>query len=594
MKDKKTSDIIKNFKFSVSLIWKIQPSFCLVKLLNVAVHTVTPFIWIVFPKYIIDSIVYNHGTSTVINYIIAMSLSLLITSSLTVICDVYLSKYEALIQFSLCKIYGKKVMELNYEDLENPDILNLFEKSRNGFNIYGFFDQIVSIISSVVSLLGYIVILLTFNWLMLIIVLFVVFINLFCNKKTNKYQYKMQEEAAPINRKFSYLNNLMIGFDYAKEIKVNQLSGFVIDKYENEVSSFKRILNIVYKRLFVFLNITSLTSVLQTLSLYLIVSISAINKEISIGDFSMYITAISSASGTLVKIVNSFTAMGKNLKYATDMRHFFELNRKICCGGDKCIVGNRVELEFENVSFKYPNSDTYTLKNISFKVKDNEKVSIVGKNGSGKTTLIKLLLRLYEPTEGRILLNGKDIRTYDYNEYLAIFAPILQDYKIFAFTFQENIVFDKKVDTKKVYEAIEQSDLKDKIDSLPYGLNTSIYKMFDEDGIELSGGENQKLAIARAIYKDSPIILLDEPTANLDPIAEYDIYMLIYKMLNDKMSFFISHRFASCRFCDRIFVIDNGKLIGDGSHNQLYERCFLYKEMFDKQAQFYVNNETNK
>ena len=520
-----------------------------------------------------------------------MTLALLITSVLTVVCNTYLSKYETLIQFSLARIYGKKVMDLDYEDLENPEVLNLFEKSRSGFNIYGFFDQVVSIISSIISLFGYLLILLTFNWIMLLIVLFVVAINIFCNKKTNKYQYKMQEEAAPINRKFTYLTNLMIGFDYAKEIKVNQLSNFVIDKYEKEVLSFKKILNRIYKHFFVFSNITSLTSVLQSFSLYLIVSISAINKEISIGDFSMYITAISSTSGTLLKIVNSFTAIARNLKYATDMRRFFEISRKSCSGGENHVIDNTIELEFDNVSFKYPNSDIFVLKNINFSVKGNEKISIVGKNGSGKTTLIKLLLRLYEPTEGRILLNGKDISSYDYNEYLGLFAPILQDYKVFAFSFKDNIVFDKKVDNNRLYDAISFSDLKEKIDSLPFGLDTSIYKVFDVDGIELSGGENQKLAIARAIYKDTPIILLDEPTANLDPIAEYDIYMLIYKMLSNKLSFFISHRFASCRFCNRIFVINEGQLIADGSHNELYEECNLYREMFDKQAQFYVNND---
>ena len=191
MKNKKSSEIVKNFKFSVSLIWKIQPSFCLMKLLNVIVQTVSPFIWIIFPKFIIDSIVNNSGSEIVIKYISYMTLALLITSVLTVVCNTYLSKYETLIQFSLARIYGKKVMDLDYEDLENPEVLNLFEKSRSGFNIYGFFDQVVSIISSIISLFGYLLILLTFNWIMLLIVLIVVAINIFCNKKTNKYQYKM-------------------------------------------------------------------------------------------------------------------------------------------------------------------------------------------------------------------------------------------------------------------------------------------------------------------------------------------------------------------------------------------------------------------
>lgn len=302
----------------------------------------------------------------------------------------------------------------------------------------------------------------------------------------------------------------------------------------------------------------------------------------------MYISSISAASGVIIGIIGNFMSITQNLKYATYMRTFFELERKAEKSGLTEFDHKKARIEFENVSFKYHGTDRYVLQNISFTVDHGEKISIVGKNGSGKTTLIKLILRLYEPTEGRILLNGRNIAEYDYKEYLEMFAPILQDYKVFAFTLKENIVFDREYDEERLIRILEESGLGDKLKKLPNGVMTPIYKQFEENGVEFSGGENQKVAIARAIYKDSPVILLDEPTANLDPIAEFDIYSLIYNMLKNKTSFFISHRLASCRFCNRIFMIDDGRLIGDGSHDELMKKCSLYNEMFTKQAEFYV------
>lgn len=588
-KSLKNIETIKNFKFIISLIWKVNPLFCIAKLISVLVSTITPFIWIIFPKFIIDAIVSQSGYNNVLKYILLMCGCLFVITILNIYIDTYMGKYESLIQFRLGEIYYDKVMDLNYDDLENPQILDLFEKSKSGFDVYGFFNQLVSLVSSSISLIGYIAILFTFNWLMLFIVFAVVVINLFCNKKKNKYNYKMNEAIAPHNRKFSYMANIMFDFGYIKEIKVNNLKGFILDKYNQEIKCFKDIINVIFNKLLIFTATSSLASLLQTFALYSTVAYAAVKGSISIGDFSMYLSSISAASGVILGIVSGLLSINQSLKYTSNMRSFFELERKVDNKKTAELEKEITELEFENVSFKYPNTERMILKHISFKVKSGEKISIVGKNGSGKTTLIKLILRLYEPTEGRILLNGKDIREYDYREYLKTFAPILQDYKIFAFTLKDNIVFDHPYDEDKLNSIIEDSGLAEKLKSLPNGAMTSMYKQFDENGIEFSGGENQKVAIARAIYKNSPIILLDEPTANLDPLAEYDIYLLIYNMLKGKTSFFVSHRLASCRFCSRIFMIDDGKLVADGSHDELMKCCPIYNEMFNKQAQFYVS-----
>lgn len=590
MKKTTSSKYVENFRFVISLIWQTSPKFICAKFAIVLVNTISPFIMIIFPKLIIDSIIGGGDWISTFHLIAIMGIVLLVTTLLSTFLSATAQKYGDTIQYDLVRIYGKKVMSLNYEDLENPAVLDMFEKSKSGFNMYDFFDKIVAAITNVLSFIGYAAILFTYSRLMLIVVVAVVVINLICNAKKNKYYYKAGEDAAPMNRKFAYLAGLMYGFDYAKEIKVGGLSDYITDKYDDNIVGFKKIFRTLYRHVFLLSGVSSLTSVIQTFTLYSVVAYSAIQKTISIGDFTMYISSISAASGCLLTIVSAMIDISKNTKYATDMRLFFEMERKTEMGGilpDRS--ANNVDIEFRNVSFKYPRTERYVLRHISFTVHSGEKISIVGKNGSGKTTLIKLLLRLYEPTEGEILVGGKNITDYDYKAYLSLFAPVLQDYKIFAFSCKENIELNLEDNEERLMRAIHDSDLDEKISSLPNGVLTPVYKQFDENGVEFSGGENQKLAIARAIYKDAPIILLDEPTANLDPLAEYDIYTMIYHMLGNKTSFFVSHRLASGRFCDRIFVVDGGEIIADGPHDSIVKSCELYREMFEKQAQFYID-----
>lgn len=239
------------------------------------------------------------------------------------------------------------------------------------------------------------------------------------------------------------------------------------------------------------------------------------------------------------------------------------------------------------VSFSYPKTDKKILDDICIKIRPGEHLSIVGLNGAGKTTFIKLLCRLYDPTEGQILLDGVDIRDYDYRQYMQQFAPVFQDFKLFSFTIDENIAFANP-DKGKVDEYIELVGPKDKVDELEKGTQTTIFKYFDEKGIEPSGGEQQKIAIARALYKDSPIVILDEPTSALDPLAEYEVYIQFHTLVGGKTAFYISHRLSSCKFCDSIAVFSEGKIAEYGSHDELISiPSGIYAKMFEAQAKYF-------
>ena len=246
------------------------------------------------------------------------------------------------------------------------------------------------------------------------------------------------------------------------------------------------------------------------------------------------------------------------------------------------------EIEFCNVSFRYPGAKEYSLRNLSLKFTLGKRLAIVGKNGSGKSTFIKLLCRLYDPTEGEIRLNGVDIREYDYEEYLRIFSVVFQDFKLFSFSLGQNVATAMEYDKEKAEQCLVKAGLSQRLESMPKGLDTALYKDFESEGVEISGGEAQKVALARALYKDAPVVVLDEPTAALDPIAEAEVYTKFNELIGDKTAIYISHRLSSCKFCDEIAVFEEGAVVQRGNHEELLrEKDGLYHELWAAQARYY-------
>ena len=249
---------------------------------------------------------------------------------------------------------------------------------------------------------------------------------------------------------------------------------------------------------------------------------------------------------------------------------------------------DRYEVEFRDVSFRYPNMEAYALRHVSMKFRIGEKLAVVGRNGSGKTTFIKLLCRLYDPTEGEILLNGVDIRKYDYAEYQALFSVVFQDFRLFAFSLGQNVTAGADVDRARAEVCLREAGLGERLLRMPDGLDTMLYRDFDPHGVVISGGEAQKIAIARALYKNAPFLVLDEPTAALDPVSEYEVYRKFNAISGGKTALYISHRLASCRFCDEILVFSAGSIVQHGAHEALLqEKNGEYACLWHAQAQYY-------
>lgn len=313
--------------------------------------------------------------------------------------------------------------------------------------------------------------------------------------------------------------------------------------------------------------------------------------------------------GSIVQYVGALTRLGEGVQemmfiladnevYCSHLRKLYDYldipngkyqgtlpvgKRALCAGGD-----NEHEIEFRDVSFRYPGSEAYALRHVSMKFRVGERLAVVGQNGGGKTTFIKLLCRLYDPTEGAILLNGIDIKKYDYNEYMDIFSVVFQDFRLFAFPLGQNVAARFEYDRVRVEDCLKEAGFGDRLGAMQSGVETYLYKDFDETGVEISGGEAQKIAIARALYKDAPFIILDEPTAALDPIAEYEIYSKFNEIVGNKTAIYISHRLSSCRFCDDIAVFHEGRLIQRGNHDALVsDKGGKYCELWNAQAQYY-------
>ena len=322
--------------------------------------------------------------------------------------------------------------------------------------------------------------------------------------------------------------------------------------------------------------------------IYLYIALKAYSGAFGVGSIVLYVGAIAQFSGGFSNILGNLAWLLTNNSYLEKVFNFLDIPNKMQSGSVPVEIRDDHEIEFYNVSFKYPSSDTYALKNFNFKFRAGERTAIVGQNGSGKTTMIKLLCRLYDPTDGIIQLNGVDIREYKYDEYMKVFSVVFQDFNLLPFTLGENVAAAATYDEERALEVLGKAGFDSRLEGMPNKLDTFLYKNFEGEGVEVSGGEAQKIALARALYKDSPIIVLDEPTAALDPIAEAEVYSKFNEIVSDKTAMYVSHRLSSCRFCDNIAVLHEGALVQQGSHDELViDKNGKYYELWHAQAQYY-------
>ena len=324
---------------------------------------------------------------------------------------------------------------------------------------------------------------------------------------------------------------------------------------------------------------------------YLFVCLKSLGGAFGIGSVTQYVSAVTTFSGNAALLLSTVSSMRVNAAFLKTIYAFLDIPNSMYQGSltTEKRTDRKYDVEFKDVSFRYPGADIWALRHVNMKFKVGQRLAIVGENGSGKTTFIKLLCRLYDPQEGQILLNGIDIRKYRYDDYMGIFSVVFQDFRLLCQPLGANVAGSMEYDRDRAKKALIDAGFADRLAAMEKGLDTMLYKNLSEDGVELSGGEAQKIAIARALYKDAPFIILDEPTAALDPIAEAEIYAKFDEIAGDKTSVFISHRLSSCKFCDEIAVFDKGAVIQQGSHAALLaDSGGKYYALWNAQAQYYT------
>lgn len=404
-----------------------------------------------------------------------------------------------------------------------------------------------------------------------------------------KFVWKELSQYDRITGPYYYtLNHL----DYAQEIRLFDLTKLLLNNFaringEKNSLMLKQQANGNKSS-----TLVTIVNLMQQVAMYAYIIYLVLFKNLAIGNMTIYIGITAQFSGALSRLTGAYLTLARMSLDVQEMMEFMQILPKYPMGTEKPVFSSDSIIEFRNVSFKYPGSERYVLQNFNLTIRGNEKLCIVGVNGSGKTTFIKLLTRLYVPEEGEILLNGININEYDRFAYYRLFAPVLQDFKLYQMlTLEDNIVLTNDCDLSRLNTICAQNGLLPLVKTLSKGYKTLPSKYIDEEGFEPSGGEGQRIAIARACYRGGKVYLLDEPTAALDPMAEYEIYTQFNHMITDKCAVLITHRLSAVQLADKIAVFENGRVAEYGTHNELYNKNGIYTEMFDKQAAFYRNEE---
>lgn len=584
--------MFEGFVYFIKICWGYNKKYIIYQIIKQILNATLALIALVIPKYILDLVFSRAVEKETLILLVIYTLIVLLGSILLSILDrkILINRMYVFRDFQL--FLSKKIANVKYEYTESKEFLDLKTKAEkylygNGSGFGSILESSFDIFGKLITLLGVIGIISRLSVVLILVVFFLVLINSGYNIKTQKKNISVNLEKSAIERRNSYFSNIFQDFNYGKEIRTYKISSWLLRKYKEELNTLQNFYKQMADNNMRLNTVTAVTAAIQQIATYLYIINQAILKKITIGDFSMYLSSITTFVSGLKDIIYKISDLQQYTIYFKAYREYINLPEIEENKFEMFNKSNKLEFEFRDVSFKYNGQKCNALSNINFRFSKGEKISIVGLNGAGKSTLIKLLLRLYVPTEGTIYLNGIDIQKIPYGDYMDLFATVFQDFKLFSLSILDNIKYNEPYDKERLKQLLKEVQLDDKIERLDKKLDTMMYRDFDKNGYTPSGGEAQKLAMIRALYRNSEIIILDEPTAALDPKAEYKLYSMFDKLFCGKTCIYISHRLACTKLTDRILVFENAKLIEDGTHQELLNLHGKYFELFNMQAQFY-------
>ena len=605
---------------ALKLIYKHYPQMVISHLVSVIWNALTPYVGILLSALVIDELVENRDVRRLQMLVIITLASAAVIALGTALLNKWKNTQNTGDWLKIEHIVSEKMLDTDYvnlDDTHTAEILSAIRQNFNGGNwgLARVIECYGELLSSVFTILGGLTLTVTLfvskvptnageltilnNPLVVIgiiaVMLAVTFIAPMLNNKAGSYYAKHANDHNLGNRLFGFFGYLGYYSSLATDVRMYRQDKICERYNRNKDDTFGSnglFAHYAWGPMGLYGAASAAVSVIFTGVVYAFVCLKALAGAFGLGSVTQYVASITKVSGGMSNLVSTIGLMCNNTPFLELTFEYLDIPNNMYQGS--LTVEKRrdrdYEIEFRNVSFKYPGSENYALRGVNMKFKVGKRLAVVGMNGSGKTSFIKLLCRLYDPTEGEILLNGIDIRKYSYREYMGIFSVVFQDFKLLSLKLGENVAGTIDYDKELVTECLEKAGFSDRLAEMKNGTETYLYKdALNKDGVDVSGGEAQKIAIARALYKDAPFIILDEPTAALDPIAEAEIYGKFDEIAGDKTAIYISHRLSSCKFCDEIAVFHEGAVIQQGTHASLVaDESGKYYELWHAQAQYYT------
>lgn len=605
MEKQKTYGFLNNFIYALNIERKSNLRLLAITLIKPIGDIVGTLLNSYAPKYVLSFIEDDLPFNTIIMYTVIICLIMMILDVISTTCynsfEFEYRKTEGYVE----KKRMDKLFHTDFKNMESPDFLDYAQRAKTALNrgkgFHGVLYQSRNFIAQGTLMILSAALIGIQNILMMIIFIVISFgIVKISSFFTKRDKIKFSDAMAPTWRKMNYLESTTKNFDFAKDIRLFNMSNAFFNQLSGVNEAYKELNRKHHNRMVLWEVSLGSVLIVQKILMYTWLVYNVVTGAYQISDFVLYVGLVSTFHASVGYVNWIYSDMRTNSLMINDYRNFVDWkeDRKTADEKDGHITEinlDKFEFRFENVSFKYPGHDNYVLKNVNLTIKNGAKLAVVGVNGAGKTTFIKLMMKLYEPSEGRILLNDVDIKEYNREEYFKLFSPVFQNVECFAMPIYQNISFaeEDKTDMNKINEVLEQSGLSEKINSYEKGIHTNLLKIFDKEGIDLSGGEKQRLAMARALYKDGKVVILDEPTAALDALAEDRMYREFENMIYGKTAVFISHRLGSTRFCDKIAMFEDGTIVEEGTHEELMAKNGKYAYMFGIQSQYYDEKQKN-
>lgn len=605
MEKQKTYGFLNNFIYALNIERKSNLRLLAITLIKPIGDIVGTLLNSYAPKYVLSFIEDDLPFNTIIMYTVIICLIMMILDVISTTCynsfEFEYRKTEGYVE----KKRMDKLFHTDFKNMESPDFLDYAQRAKTALNrgkgFHGVLYQSRNFIAQGTLMILSAALIGIQNLLMMIIFIVISFgIVKISSFFTKRDKIKFSDAMAPTWRKMNYLESTTKNFDFAKDIRLFNMSNAFFNQLSGVNETYKELNRKHHNRMVLWEVSLGSVLIVQKILMYTWLVYNVVTGAYQISDFVLYVGLVSTFHASVGYVNWIYSDMRTNSLMINDYRNFVDWkeDRETADEKDGHITEinlDKFEFRFENVSFKYPGHDNYVLKNVNLTIKNGAKLAVVGVNGAGKTTFIKLMMKLYEPSEGRILLNDVDIKEYNREEYFKLFSPVFQNVECFAMPIYQNISFAEvdKTDMNKINEVLEQSGLSEKINSYEKGIHTNLLKIFDKEGIDLSGGEKQRLAMARALYKDGKVIILDEPTAALDALAEDRMYREFENMIHGKTAVFISHRLGSTRFCDKIAMFEDGTIVEEGTHEELMAKNGKYAYMFGIQSQYYDEKQKN-